>query len=40
MEAPSRLVGDDKFEGMFANDLLKKNAVAVVCDEVHTVVHR
>jgi len=32
-------VGDDKFGIMFANDFFKKNAVAVVCDEVHTNVH-
>jgi len=37
--SPESFVGDDKFRGMFSNDLFRKNAVAVVCDEVHTVVH-
>lgn len=37
--SPESFVGDDKFRGMLSNDLFRKNAVAVVCDEVHTVVH-
>ena len=39
--SPESFVGDDtcKFRGMFSNDFFRKNAVAVVCDEVHTVVH-
>ena len=37
--SPESFVGDDKFQGMFSNDFFRKNAVAVVCDEVHTVVH-
>ena len=37
--SPELFVGDDKFQGMFSKDLFWKNAVAVVCDEVHTVVH-
>ena len=36
--SPESFVGDDKFRGMFSNDLFRKNAVAVVCDKVHTVV--
>ncbi|XP_044170887.1 ATP-dependent DNA helicase RecQ-like, partial [Acropora millepora] len=37
--SPESFVGDDKFRQMFANDMFRKNVVAVVCDEVHTVVH-
>ena len=37
--SPESFVGDDKFRGMLSNDLFRKNAFAVVCDEVHTVVH-
>ena len=36
--SPESFVGDDKFRQMFANDMFRKNVVAVVCDEVHTVV--
>ena len=36
--SPESFVGDDKFRGMFSNDFFRKNVVAVVCDEVHTVV--
>jgi len=37
--SPESFVGEDKFRGMFSNDFFRKNAVAVVCDEVQTVVH-
>ena len=37
--SPESFVGDDKFRGMFSNDFFRRNTVAVVYDEVHTVVH-
>ena len=37
--SPESFAGVDKFQRMFSNDLFRKNAVAVLCDEVHTVVH-
>jgi len=37
--SPESFVRDDMFRGMFSNDFFRKNAFAVVCDKVHTVVH-
>ncbi|KAL9976770.1 hypothetical protein ACROYT_G014100 [Oculina patagonica] len=37
--SPKSFVGDVKFRGMFAKDFYRKNVVALVCDELHTVVH-
>ena len=37
--SPESLVGDIKFKGMFTQLHYRRNVVAIVCDEVHTVVH-
>ena len=36
--SPKCSVADDTFRGMFPNDFFRKDAVAVVFDEVRTVV--
>ena len=36
---PESFVGDIKFQEMFSQQHYSQNVVAVVCDEVHTVVH-
>lgn len=38
--SPESFVGDTKFREMFSQLHYRQNVVAVVCDEVHTVVHR
>ena len=35
---PESFVGDIKFREMFSQQYYRQNIVAVVCDEVHTVV--
>ena len=37
--SPESFVGEEKIRGMFSNMFYRKNVAAVVCDEVHTVVH-
>ena len=37
--SPESLVGDERFRAMFSKEFYQSNTVAVVCDEVHTVVH-
>ena len=37
--SPESFVGDRKFKEMFFQPQYRRNVVAVVCDEVHTVVH-
>ena len=37
--SPESLVGDIKFKGMFTQLHYRRNVVAIVCHEVHTVVH-
>ena len=37
--SPESFVGDIKFREMFSQQHYRQNVVAVVCDEVHTVVH-
>ena len=37
--SPESFVGDTKFREMFSQLHYRNNVVAVVCDEVHTVVH-
>lgn len=37
--SPESFVGDIKFRKMFSQQHYRQNVVAVVCDEVHTVVH-
>lgn len=37
--SPESFVADDTFRGMFPNDFFRKDAFAVVCDEIHTVVN-
>ena len=32
------LAGDSRFRDMFSQDFYRRNAVAIVCDEVYTVV--
>ena len=36
--SPESLVGDVKFRDMLGKEFYRKNAVVIVCDEVHTVV--
>ena len=36
---PKSLTGDEIFRVMFSKDVLPKNTVSVVCNEVHTAVH-
>ena len=36
--SPESLAGDTRFRDMFSQDFYRKNTVAIVCDEVHTVV--
>lgn len=37
--SPESFVGDEKYRRMFSNQFYRRNVAAVVCDEVHTVVH-
>lgn len=37
--SPESIVGDIKFKEMFSQLHYRRNVVAIVCDEVHTVVH-
>ena len=37
--SPQSFVGEEKVRGMFSNKFYRKHVAAVVCDEVHTVVH-
>jgi len=37
--SPESLVGDIKFKEMFTQLHYRRNVVAIVCDEVHIVVH-
>ena len=37
--SPESFVGEEKIRRMFFNMFYRKNVAAVVCDEVHTVVH-
>ena len=37
--SPESFVGEEKIRGMFSNMFYHKNVAAVVCDEVHTLVH-
>ena len=36
--SPESLAGDSRFRDMFSQDFYRRNTVAIVCDEVHTVV--
>lgn len=36
--SPESLAGDSRFRDMFSLDFYRRNTVAIVCDEVHTVV--
>ena len=39
MEVRNHLSGKKRYGGMFSNMFYRKNVAAVVCDEVHNVVH-
>ena len=36
--SPESLAGDGRFRDMFSQDFYRKNTLAIVCDQVHTVV--
>ena len=37
--SPVSLAGDSRFRDMFSQDFYMRNTVALVCDDVHTVVN-
>ena len=36
--SPESLADDSRFRDMFSQDFYRKNTLAIVCDQVHTVV--